>query len=395
MELHRKTAEELGLDEEVRVDIERHLQDLTQLLIGVNMLQELTPRARDALVSFGERLSTRIFAALLNKLGVKARQFDAFKIGVITNDNFTNSEVIYEKSLPAIAASLTRGPGEEPYIPIVTGFLGRGEKTGAITTLGRGGSDLTCTLLGAALGLEEVQVWKDVDGVLTSDPRIVPEAIPVDALTYEEATELAFFGAQVLHPLAMRPAEMSSKLGVRVKNSYNVSAPGTIISKSRQMDDTLLTSIVLKRNVTIMDVISSRMLGQYGFLGKVFEILSRHRVSVDMVATSEVSVSFTLDPSKIWTKDVVDIELTSTIEEFKELAEVTIRNGVSIISLICNVEKSSLILERVFKVLGKKGINVQMISQGASKTNISVIVDSAVAEECVKDIHREFFHHEQ
>lgn len=189
----------------------------------------------------------------------------------------------------------------------------------------------------------------------------------------------------------MRPAEMSSRLGVRVKNSYNTAAPGTIIRKDRDMTGVLLTSIVLKRNVTVIDVISTRMLGQYGFLGKVFEVLNKHKVIVDMVATSEVSVSFTLDPSRIWTKEMMDTELKATLEEFNELAETSVRNGVSIISLICNVERSSEILERVFKVLGSKRVNVQMISQGASKTNISVIIDSSVSEDCVRAIHAEFF----
>eukprot|EP00889_Picochlorum_renovo_P003347 jgi/Picre1/30377/NNA_005741.t1 len=168
---------------------------------------------------------------------------------------------------------------------------GRGA-SGAITTLGRGGSDLTCTLLGAALNLEEVQVWKDVDGVLTSDPRIVDGARPVDFLTFEEATELAFFGATVLHPLSMQPAAEychDTTMGVRVKNSYNPLAPGTLISKERDMDDALVTSIVLKQHVTLVDIVSTRMLGQIGFLARVFEIFNNEGLSVDVVATSEVS----------------------------------------------------------------------------------------------------------
>lgn len=281
------------------------LTELAQLLVGISIMQDLTPRAKDSLVSFGERLSTRLFAAFLRQHGVPARQHDAYNIGIITTDNFTNAEVDYEATLPAVRASLARRPGQPMELPIVTGFLGRGRQTGAITTLGRGGSDLTCTLIGAALGLPEVQVWKDVDGVLSSDPRVVDGACPVPELTFEEATELAFFGATVLHPLAMQPAAECGSMGVRVKNSYNRAAPGTLISAARDMTNVLVTAIVLKQNLTLVDIVSNRMLGQYGFLARVFDIFSQQKLSVDVVATSEVSVSLTLDDAKtLWERDL-------------------------------------------------------------------------------------------
>ena len=162
-----------------------------------NAAQELTPRAKDSLVSFGERLSTRIFASYLRTQGVPARQFDAWDIGLVTSDEFTNAEIQCDSSLTAVHACVTKHVAETREIPVITGFLGRGVATGAITTLGRGGSDLTATFVGAALGVDEVVVWKDVDGVLTSDPRLVRDARVISTLTYEEATELAYFGAQV------------------------------------------------------------------------------------------------------------------------------------------------------------------------------------------------------
>lgn len=431
-DLHHQTAEELGVDAETRGEVDALLTQLQQLLVGISImqvrggrwltgwlsgggdagaalqtnsrrhgvaaahrvssaapcttpcttphpLQDLTPRAKDSLVSFGERLSTRLFAAYLNAQGVPARQYDAPDIGVTTSDNFVNAEVCvagrrwvgrlgwgcvldsirragqlcvapercearqacslrrrscgerdvaaaphrkqaachlplfptrlapclppptlqvnYELTLPAVRESLTFQPGQQRHLPIVTGFLGRGLQTGAITTLGRGGSDLTCTLLGGALGLPEVQVWKDVDGVLTADPRVVQLARPVSELTFEEATELAFFGATVLHPLAMQPAA-DCNVGVRVKNSYNRGAPGTLISAGRDMAGSLMTSIVMKSNVTLVDIVSTRMMGQFGFLAKVFKVFEENKISVDVVATSEVSVSLTLDPAK-------------------------------------------------------------------------------------------------
>lgn len=390
--LHLDTCTELQVEPECRKEVERCLKELEQLLTGISIMQDLTARAKDSLVSFGERISTRIFASFLRTLGVPARQYDAWDLGMTTTDEFSNAEVIYEDSLPKIKAALTRQPGAPKEVPIVTGFLGRGKTTGAVTTLGRGGSDLTATVLGAALELDEVQVWKDVDGVLTSDPRIVPNTHPVNALTFEEATELAYFGAQVLHPQAMQPAVRSGKMDVRVKNSYNRTAPGTIITSQRDMNCVLVTSIVLKKDVTLVDVVSTRMLGQYGFLATVFDIFRKLKISVDVVATSEVSVSLTLDPKKVWHGDEeATEELTHLMYEFNKIAQVSYRKGLCIVSLICNVDRTSQILRRVFAVLEKEGINVVMMSQGASKTNISLVVTGDEGVHTVKALHREFF----
>ncbi|KAK4413547.1 Aspartokinase, chloroplastic [Sesamum alatum] len=228
-ELHLRTVKELGIDDAV---ISGHLEELELLLNGIARLKELTLRTQDKLVSFGECMSTRIFASYLNKIGTKAWQYDAFDIGFVTTDDFTNAEIL-EATYPAVASKLYSDWTNNRAIPVVTGFLGKGCKSGDITTLGRGGSDLTATTIGRALGLREIQVWKDVDGVLTCDPTIHPGAKPVPYLTFEEATELAYFGAQVLHPQSMRPA-MDASIPVRVKNSYNPKAPGTLSSLERE-----------------------------------------------------------------------------------------------------------------------------------------------------------------
>nr|KJB11754.1 hypothetical protein B456_001G275700 [Gossypium raimondii] len=355
------------------------------------MMKELTLRTKDYLVSFGECMSTRIFAAYLNKIGVKARQYDAFEIGFITTDDFTNADIL-EATYPAVAKRLNDDWISDPAIPIVTGFLGKGWRSSAITTLGRGGSDLTATTIGKALGLREIQVWKDVDGVLTCDPNIYQHAEPVPYLTFEEAAELAYFGAQVLHPQSMRPAR-EGDIPVRVKNSYNPNAPGTLITRNRDMSKAVLTSIVLKRNVTMLDIVSTRMLGQFGFLAKVFSIFEDLGISVDVVATSEVSTSLTLDPSKLWSRELIQqaSELDHVVEELEKIAVVNLLQHRSIISLIGNVQRSSLILEKAFHVLRTNGVNVQMISQGASKVNISLIVHDTEAEQCVRALHSTFF----
>ncbi|XP_066364787.1 aspartokinase 1, chloroplastic-like [Miscanthus floridulus] len=385
-DLHLRTVDELGLDRSI---VSGLLDELEQLLKGVAMMKELTLRTRDYLVSFGECMSTRIFAAYLNKLGKKARQYDAFDIGFITTDDFTNADIL-EVTYPAVAKRLHGDWMNDPAIPIVTGFLGKGCKSCAVTTLGRGGSDLTATTIGKALGLREIQVWKDVDGVLTCDPNIYENAIPVPYLTFDEAAELAYFGAQVLHPQSMRPAR-DGDIPVRVKNSYNRHAPGTVITKSRDMSKSILTSIVLKSNVTMLDIVSTRMLGQYGFLAKVFSIFEDLGISVDVVATSEVSISLTLDPSKLWSRELIQQELDHVVEELEKFSVVHLLQRRSIISLIGNVQRSSLILEKAFNVLRRNGVNVQMISQGASKVNISLVVNDSEAKQCVQALHSAFF----
>ncbi|GAA0170865.1 amino acid kinase [Lithospermum erythrorhizon] len=387
-DLHIRTVDELRVERSI---ISKHLDELERLLSGIAMMKELTSRTRDYLVSFGECMSTRVFAAYLNKIGVKARQYDAFDIGFITTDDFTNADIL-EATYPAVAKRLHNDWIADPAIPIVTGFLGKGWKTCAVTTLGRGGSDLTATTIGKALGLREIQVWKDVDGVLTCDPNIYSGATPVPFLTFDEAAELAYFGAQVLHPQSMRPAR-EGNIPVRVKNSYNPEAPGTLITRSRDMSEAVLTSIVLKRNVTMLDIVSTRMLGQFGFLARVFAIFEDLGISVDVVATSEVSISLTLDPSKLWSRELIQqaSELDHVVQELEKIAVVNLLQHRSIISLIGNVQRSSLILEQVFRVLRANGVNVQMISQGASKVNISLIVNDSEAEQCVRALHSAFF----
>jgi aspartate kinase len=224
--LHTSALDEFNLPDSVRDEVNNLLNECEDMLNGVRMIQELSPKSLDQLVSYGERCSVRIVAARLNQIGVPAQAFDAWDVGVLTDSNFGDAKILksseeainkaFEKMDPAVVA-------------VVTGFIGK-DPSGKITTLGRGGSDLTATAIGSACRLDEIQVWKDVDGILTTDPRMVPSAIPVEDVSYEEAAELAYFGAQVLHPIAMQPA-MKYDVPVRVKNSYNPSAKGSVISR--------------------------------------------------------------------------------------------------------------------------------------------------------------------
>ncbi|MBI5390677.1 aspartate kinase [Candidatus Woesearchaeota archaeon] len=371
--LHQQTAQDLGIF--FPLDLLDSLKDLLQ---GIHLLGEFSPKTRDTLMSFGERLSVRMVAAYIASQGIAAKSHDAWDLGFMTNNSFGHAEIL-DESFPLIENSFSMFKHDFPWIPVVTGFLGK-DRDGNITTLGRGGSDLTACVLAAALHADEVIVWKDVDGILTTDPRLVKEAKSIPAISFEEAAELAYFGAQVLQPGSLLPA-MKLNIPVRVKNSYNVQHPGTVIVKALD-DDAKIRAITFKKHVILVDLVSTRMLGQSGFLQHVFQVFANLNISVDVVATSEVSISLTLDQRY----DIQPLKIA-----LEKIAHVTINEGKTIMSLIGNVRHSSEILAESFAIMQQLDINVQMISQGASKVNISMIVDDAEGERCITALHRHFF----
>lgn len=376
--LHRTTARELQISS---VDIDILFTELNTLLTGISMLHELTKRTKDYLVSFGERLSVRITAAYLQSIGVKAQFYDAWDIGFVSDSQFTAADL-----LPSTADNIRLhlhfyvSSTEIQPIPIVTGFIAK-DVNGYITTLGRGGSDLTATIIGSALQVEEVQTWKDVDGILTTDPRIVPSARSVKVVTYDEAAELAYFGSQVLHPRSMQPC-LQTGTPVRVKNSYNPSSEGSLIVEKHTVKPVPVRAITTKKDVTVIDIVSTRMLGQSGFLQHIFAQFMKWDISIDVVATSEVSVSLTINTTK---------DITALIADLEKVASITIKKNKAIITIICDILRSSSILAATFTALEKEGINVQMISQGASKVNISMICEDAEAVKAVTVLHDAFF----
>ena len=375
--LHLDTARELGVDSAC---VESLLSELKQLLTGISMIRELTKRTRDYLVSFGERMSVRLMASHLKTLGIGAAFFDAWDIGIVSDSNFTKAELLDEvwQTIPDALKSYCEGSCEE--IPIVTGFIAK-DKKGEITTLGRGGSDLSATIIGAALGVKEIQTWKDVDGIMTADPRICAAARTVPEVTYEEAQELAMFGAQVLHPRSMQPC-LKSGVPVRVKNSYNIQSAGSIIVKEHSLVREDVCAITSVKHVTLIDIVSAGMLGAAGFLAHVFNQFLKWNVSVDLIATSEVSVSLTVNTKA---------DLSGLVEDISRVAQVGLRGGKSIVSIICDSSKASGILSRGLSALSAAGINAQMISQGASKVNVSIVVDDEQCDTAVRTLHAEFF----
>lgn len=375
--LHEETARELGINIDA---IEALLSELKQLLTGISMLKEISRRSRDYLVSFGERMSVRMMAAYLKSQGVDAKFYDAWDIGFVSDSNYMAAELLDEvwENIPRHLGLYSKGLDNA--IPIVTGFIAK-DKRGIITTLGRGGSDLTATMIGAAMNAEEVQTWKDVDGILTSDPRVVKEAKPVPEVTYEEAQELAMFGSQVLHPRSMVPVRKSGT-PVRVKNSYNIESKGTIIVERHSGKVPPVCAITSVKHVQLIDMVSNRMLGAAGFLAHIFNNFLKWNVCIDVIATSEVSVSCTVSGKE---------KLEGLVQDLSKACDVSVRKERAIVTVICDVEHSSAILASGFEALADEGINVQMISQGASKVNISFIVNDDEADRTVQILHQAYF----
>jgi len=335
----------------------------------------LDARAHDRILSYGERLSAVIFAAGLERAGTPARAVVAGEAGLVTDERFGGAH-----PLPEAYARLRAGLANRPPVPVVTGFLGQ-TPAGDLTTLGRGGSDFTAAILGAALGAEEIQIWTDTSGMMSADPRIVPEARPVVRLSFAEAAELAYFGAKVLHPKTILPA-IERGIPVRILNTQRPDDPGSLItSETDTAEDTWrIKSISCKKGITSVTIQSTRMLLAHGFLARVFDIFGRHHVAVDLVTTSEVSISLTVDETS---------HLDDVVEELESIGTVAVKRDLALIAVVGEGAATRIGLAgHLFTLLGGVGIGVEMISQGASRINLSFVVRQDDADRAVRLLHR-------
>ena len=335
----------------------------------------LDPADRDRLLSYGERLSAALFAAALREAGVDAAAVLAGDAGLVTDERFGAAH-----PLPDAARLLSESLTRRPPLPVVTGFLGR-TADGRVTTLGRGGSDYSAALIGAALGAEEIQIWTDTSGLLSADPRIVPEARPVPLLTFAEASELAYFGARVLHPKTLLPA-MERAIPVRVLNTARPDDPGSLVTPAAGPADSAwrVKSIACKKDITAVTIASTRMLLAYGFLARVFEVFGRHHVVVDLVTTSEVSISVTVDDAA---------RLEDAVAELETIGNVEVKRGLAVVAVVGEGAPRRVGLAgHVFTLLGGVGMPVEMISQGASRVNLSFVVADEDADRSVRLLHR-------
>jgi aspartate kinase len=364
--------------------IEKLCGQLRDLLGGIAALGEATPRARDAVLSFGERLSPPLLAVALANAGVPMELADARRI-VVTDEDFTRAQPLPSETNARVEQEL-RPLVSSGIVPVMGGFIG-GTRRGVVTTLGRGGSDFSAAVIGAALGCDRIEIWTDVDGMLTADPRVCSGTRRIKALSFQEAAELAYFGAKVLHPATILPA-VQKNIPVWILNSrsWRPGPPdgertGTLITTRGPRASAPFKGISCKRRMAVIDVVSTRMLAAHGFLKAIFDVFADHGCPVDMVSTSEVSVSLT----------VADLaSLPEIADELGRFAEVRYEGRKAIVCLVGEgIRDEPGLAGAVFGCL--QGINVRMISQGASEINIGFVIEDDDVPEAMRRLHERFF----
>ncbi len=356
--------------------VDEHFQELSELVKGLAVLGELTPRSIDAISSFGERLSSLIVTNYFQRHGLKAVHVDSRKV-IVTDHRHTQAMPLFDQTYAKLAAAIP--PLAEHHVVVMGGFIACTEN-GVTTTLGRGGSDFTASIVGAGIGAEEIQIWTDVDGMLTADPNVVPGARRIKVISFAEAAELAFFGAKVLHPATVMPA-IDRDIPVMILNSRRPEVEGTRIQSAAVPSKNVVKSIACKRKVLVLNICSTHMFMAHGFMRRIFEVFDRHQASIDMIATSVVSVSLTLDQPE---------RVEAIAAELREFAEVSVDADQAIICMVGeNMRHTPGVAARVFKALN--GVNVSMVSQGASELNLGFVVAGTELKRAVELLHNEFF----
>ncbi len=357
--------------------IQAEFDALDDLLRGIAAVGELTPRTADLVVSFGERLSSRMVAEAFDDQGLKGEHVDARTC--IMTDSHYGKAVPDETAIAERLRSLVLPLIEAGKTPVMGGFIGANAE-GITTTLGRGGSDYTAALVGGGLHAGAIEIWTDVDGIMTTDPRICPDALRVKTISFEEAAELAYFGAKVLHPATILPAVQKS-IPVWVLNSRNAENEGTKITAMAPPCASPFKSIAAKKRLTIIDVVASRMLMSHGYLKAVFDVFDKYECAIDMVSTSEVSISLTVDSNQ---------RLPAICAELSKIADVKMEGNKALVCLVGeDIRGHNGIAGRVFSAISH--VNVRMISQGASEINMSFMIDEEDVDEAIRSLHRHFF----
>jgi aspartate kinase len=379
LERHISVATAVTSESRARVlaDVRREIEELNGLVHALSVLREVSPRSRDAVYAAGELVSSRIVAAAFADHGIASSWVDARTVLITDaehNAAAPDTMETCERARDRLAPLLSQGR-----VVVLGGFIGA-TANGITSTLGRGGSDYSAAIFGSCLGVDEIQIWTDVDGMLTADPRIVPQPRLVPQLSFAEASELAYFGAKVLHPSTILPA-VERNIPVRILNSRKADAAGTMITAEPPPGSTPLTALACKRDVTVVDITSSRMLMAYGFLRRVFEVFERYTTAVDVVTTSEVTVSVTVDDRR---------HLEAIVEALSEFSQVTVEHEMALLCAVGDrLRNEPAIAARAVGVLEE--VPLRMISQAASRRNITVILRQADLQHAMNRLHEEFF----
>ncbi len=355
-------------------------QEIGDLLRGIGLVRELSPRSLDYMMSFGERMSVRAIADFFTRQGLKSQAFDVWDLGFITDANFGGA-----RPLPGYEAEMKRRFAElvpPDVIPIVSGFVGKTTQ-GDITTVGRNGSDLTATLVGAALEVDEVEIWTDTDGVMTADPSVVPGARNIPWMRFDEAAELAHFGGRVLHPSTLLPA-MEKGIPVRVLNTNRPQHPGTVIDQQGGPGAAGgLASIAYMERQAVLTITTTRMLAQAGFLAQVFAVLAKNGVVVDVISTSEISISLT-------TSNLDQLE--AALPELGQLGECQVIPGKTVLVVVGrDLAQERQQVAGLLQAVASAGVRIDMLSFGQGSINFSMVIDDRDIDKAVATLHRILF----
>jgi aspartate kinase len=379
-ERHYTTAGELlgtALFTQFHGDLGGHFEALDELLRGIAAVGELTPRTTDHVAAYGEILSSRIVAAAFSAHGLNATMVDSREC-ILTDNAHMRAAPLMEETEERLRAKV--GPLlAAGHVPVMGGFIGS-TKAGVTTTIGRGGGDYSAAIVGSGLGAERIEIWTDVDGMMTTDPNLCPEARRIKVISFEEAAELAYFGAKVLHPATVLPA-IQKNIPVYILNSRNPSCEGTRIAARGPHSRNSFKAIAAKKRITIIDVAAPRMLLAHGFLRAIFEAFDRHGIAVDVVSTSEVSVSLTVDSNE---------SIPALAGDLAKLADVKYEGRKAIICLVGeNLRETPGIAARVFGELSD--VKIRMISQGASEINLTFVIEEDEVPQVIRRLHKAFF----
>ena len=379
-ERHYNTAVDLlgaHAFEQIAPELEADFNGLDELLRGVVAVGELTLRTTDTIAGFGERVSSKIAAAAFSQRGIETSHVDSRRC-IVTDENFGKAVPQFEET-DARLTEMIKPLLEKGRVPVMGGFIGA-TRSGVSTTLGRGGSDFSAAIVGAGLNATRIEIWTDVDGMMTTDPSLCREARRIKNISFEEAAELAYFGAKVLHPATLLPA-IHKNIPVLILNSSNPRCDGTRITATAPKSKNIFKAIAAKKRITVVDVVATRMLMAHGFLKSIFEVFANHRCPVDMVSTSEVSVSVTVDSNE---------SIAAIAADLSKLADVKYEGRKAIVCLVGeNIRNTPGIAAKVFSAICD--VNIQMISQGASEINISFVIDEPDVPKVVSRLHQVFF----
>ena len=389
--IHTSLIEKIILDDKEKSKllqlISNLMNEFRDVLLGISILGEVTPKSKDHLLSFGERLSTPIISCALNSVGLKSNYLNGKEVGILTNSHFGDAKPLMDTTKFRVHHKI-EPLLKEKTIPVVTGFIGC-DQNGNLTTIGRGGSDYSATIIAASINADEVWLWGDLDGLMTADPKIVKDAIVLEEVSVSEALELSMFGSKYMHPRALEPI-MDSKIAVRIRNANNINHPGTLITQRPSFtSNKIVKSITVIRNTALIDVSGGGLIGTPGTAAKIFDALAKNQVNIMMISQtpSESSITMVVKKQDI-DKAIITLELNFL---GKLIKRIDVSDNVAIIAVVgMGMRGIKGVAARTFGAVAKKNINVIMITQGSSELNLAFVIEDKNCEEAVNALHQEF-----